>query len=280
MWRHTVIKIEIEIKDLAVKVLEPEKIGDASSDITLPVTFRTRGDLQRWKIIIPTDNSAKAHPAFPVAEDIVDTSFFAIKTYDTNKDKEKNCKRVAREVASQLLAQRKKKPEYDSTQEESESDTMQPGLSAQSTAGSCSYGPLSHSSLAENSPNAMDELPDSMDIDKDKKGKARKTSELLTHSDVNHLESEEPSFEEMEDGLLIDSRLKRRAAVRPSNPGDEFDPEREERLMDEIEAAAAGGCGGESSTIDPEDATTAAPKRRPGRPRGSKNRRATGRKAV
>lgn len=117
----------------------------------------------------------------------------------------------------------------------------------------------------------MDELPDSMDSHKDKKGKARKTSELLTHSDVNHLESEESNFEVVEDELLIDSRLKRRAAARPSNPEDEFDPEREERLMDEIEAAVAGGCGGESSTIDTEDATTGAPKRRPGRPRGSKN---------
>lgn len=34
--------------------------------------------------------------------DVVDTSFFAIKTYDTNKDKEKNCKRVAYEVGSFL----------------------------------------------------------------------------------------------------------------------------------------------------------------------------------
>lgn len=68
MWRNTVSKAEI--KDLTVKVLEPEKIGDASSDITLPVTFRTRGDLQRWKIIIPNDNTAKTHPAFPVAKGV------------------------------------------------------------------------------------------------------------------------------------------------------------------------------------------------------------------
>lgn len=144
MARQTVARMEVEN---LVKVLEPEKTGDASSDITLPVTFRARGELQRMKIVIPNDKKVTRHPAFPVAQgiakkiiplhskfkvsglpiysaywmdgrvglasrlevdtmerckddeaDLNETSCFVIKTYETDKDKEKTRKKLAQEV--------------------------------------------------------------------------------------------------------------------------------------------------------------------------------------
>ncbi|KAG0312239.1 hypothetical protein BG000_006291, partial [Podila horticola] len=143
MARHTP---KIEVADLVVKVLEPMKTEDENGDITLPVTFRVQGEVQRVKIIIPNNSKIKDHPAYSVAEsiakkrvpinskykvsgvaiysaysmnnqvglasrlevksmvafhdddeDIVDTSLFTVKKYETSNDKEWNRKHVARE---------------------------------------------------------------------------------------------------------------------------------------------------------------------------------------
>ncbi|KAG0010164.1 hypothetical protein BGZ81_002951 [Podila clonocystis] len=359
----------IEVTDLVVKVLEPLKTEDDSSDITLPVTFRVRGELQRLKIIIPNNNKVKYHPVYSVAEsiakkwvpinskfkvsgvaiysaysmngqlglasrlevdsmvafhdddeDIVDTSFFTVRKYETNEEKDRHRKQVAREVGTRMSALRKsKKQKYDSNPEDSDSEMGLSGPSEPSTTRSRSHRPSTRSSSNMRS------------FEHASIGTVKRGSKPFKHSDLIHVESEESSPEEVEDEPLTDSRRTRRetrvssrassrakssgtyeqgsqhgsesqesrepelsikeAALDSSSesqsvlankkhdesidinedPEDDSDPERQD---------TAGGSGGDTSTIDPEGATTGTQKRRPGRPRGSKTQRTTGRKAV